>query len=68
MTAAGLIVGLGAAAALARSISFLLYGVTPYDRATYMAVPVLLLLVAAIACVFPALRAARIDPVRMLRN
>jgi predicted permease len=68
VTAAGLIVGLGAAAALGPSMSSLLYGVTPYDRAAYIAVPVLLLVVATIACVFPALRAARIDPVRMLRN
>jgi len=68
MVALGLMAGLGAAAAFGRSISSLLYGVTPYDRATYVAVPILLLTIAAIACVFPALRAARIDPVRMLRN
>jgi hypothetical protein len=68
LTATGLIAGLGAAAVLGRSISFLLYGVTPYDRATYVAVPALMLAIAAMACFFPALRAARVDPVRMLRR
>jgi predicted permease len=68
VTAAGLIVGLAAAAALGQWIASLLYGVTPHDPATYVAVPMVLLATAATACVVPALRAARIDPVRVLRQ
>jgi predicted permease len=68
ITAAGLTVGLGLSSVLARSMSFLLYGVTPHDRLTYAAVPLLLLVIAAVACVVPALRAARMDPVRVLRQ
>ena len=67
VTAAGLIVGLGAAAMLARSLSSLLYGVAPSDPITFVAVAALLAVVAIVACVVPARRAARVDPVRVLR-
>jgi putative ABC transport system permease protein len=43
------------------------FGVTPTDPATFVAVSVLLTLVAAAACYFPARRAARIDPVAALK-
>jgi ABC-type lipoprotein release transport system permease subunit len=55
-------------AALIRSIGALLYGVTPHDPITYAGVALLLLAVAAVACLGPALRAARLDPVRTLRE
>jgi ABC-type antimicrobial peptide transport system permease subunit len=67
VTAAGLIVGLGAAALLARSISSLLYGVVATDLVTFVAVGALLAIVAVVACVVPARRAARVDPVKALR-
>jgi predicted permease len=67
VTAAGLIVGLCAAALLARSISSLLYGVAAADPATFIAVGALLAAVAVVACLVPARRAARVDPVRVLR-
>jgi putative ABC transport system permease protein len=67
VTAAGLIVGLGAAALLARSISSLLYGVVAADPMTFIAVGGLLAIVAVAACLVPARRAARVDPARVLR-
>jgi ABC-type antimicrobial peptide transport system permease subunit len=67
VTAAGLIVGLGAAAMLARSLSSLLYGVAPSDPITFVAVAALLAVAAVVASVVPARRAARVDPVRVLR-
>jgi ABC-type antimicrobial peptide transport system permease subunit len=68
MTAAGIALGTLAALATARSLAALLYGVTPYDRLTYIAVPLLVALVSVLACLTPALRAARVDPMRALRS
>ena len=65
---AGLIVGVAAAAVLARSMASFLYGVTPHDGATYVVVPLLLLAVAAIACLGPVLRAMKVDPMKLLRS
>ncbi len=62
--AAGLAAGAGAALALGRLISGLLYGVAANDAATLAAAAAALALFAAAACVVPALRATRIDPVR----
>ena len=67
ITAAGLAGGLAAAALLVESLSKILYGVGPFDPATFVVVPVVLALAAALACVAPARRAARIDPIRALR-
>lgn len=67
ITAAGLAAGLAAAALLVQSLSKILYGVEPFDPITFTAVPVVLAAAAAVACVEPARRAARIDPIRALR-
>jgi putative ABC transport system permease protein len=67
VTVAGLVIGLGAAALVARSTSSLLYGVAAADPMTFVAVGVLLAIVAFVACLVPARRAARVDPVRVLR-
>ena len=63
----GLVIGLVGAAALGRLLSSLVFGVTPTDPITFVAVSVLLTLVAATACYFPARRAARIDPAAALK-
>lgn len=68
VTAAGLAVGIAGSFALTRSIATLLYGITPHDRLTYVAVPLLLAVVAVAASVAPALRAARLDPLKVLRE
>ena len=66
--AAGIALGLAAAATLARSISTFLYGVQPLDPVTFVSVCVVVALTAAIATAAPALRAVRLDPVVTLRN
>jgi ABC-type antimicrobial peptide transport system permease subunit len=64
----GLAVGLAAALALGRSLAALLYGITPFDGLSYAAVAAVLLAASLLACVVPARRAARIDPVEALRS
>jgi putative ABC transport system permease protein len=66
VTVIGVVVGLAAAFALTRVIGKLLYGVTATDPATFVAIPLLLLFVALLACYLPARRAARLDPTRAL--
>jgi putative ABC transport system permease protein len=68
VTTAGLTVGLAAAALLVESLSKILYGIRPLDPVTFTLVPLALAVAAALACVAPARRAARIDPLRALRS
>ncbi len=65
---AGVILGLGAALALSRVVSSLIYGVRATDPLTFAAVALLLLLVGIFAIIIPAFRATRIEPVRILRE
>jgi predicted permease len=64
----GIIVGLAGALGLTRMMSSLLFGVTPTDPFTFFSVLALLLFVALSACLFPAGRAMRIDPMVALRT
>jgi ABC-type antimicrobial peptide transport system permease subunit len=64
----GLILGLGASAGATRLIRSMLYGTGPLDPAIFAAVATTLLAVAALACLIPAWRAARIDPMEALRT
>jgi putative ABC transport system permease protein len=66
LTVIGVIVGLAGAFALTRVIGNLLFGVTATDPVTFVAIPLLLLFVALLACYLPARRAARLDPTRAL--
>ncbi len=63
----GLILGLGAAVALSRTLARLLYGVEPTDPAVYALVSCLLLAVVLLASHLPARQATRIDLTRSLR-
>jgi len=65
---AGLTLGLAVAAAVARSLSAFLYGVSAYDTVTFVLVPVVLAAVALAACIVPARRAASVDPLIVLRS
>ena len=59
--------GLGASFGLTRLISSGLYGVTATDPATYVAISLLLIIIALIACAVPTMRAVRIDPTIAVR-
>ena len=58
----GVIVGVAGAFGLTRVLANLLFGVTTTDPTTFVAIPLLLLFVALVACYLPARRAARLDP------
>jgi putative ABC transport system permease protein len=64
----GLACGLAASAALVRLIRSVLYQTEPLDPLVFAAVAATLLLVAAVACLVPAWRASRLDPVQALRT
>jgi putative ABC transport system permease protein len=68
LTLAGIAIGLVAALAASRLMAGLLYGVEPVDGPTYVMVPVLLGLAALVACLGPARRATRVDPVSALKT
>ena len=68
VTLTGLAVGAFLAVIASRLMSTLLYGFSPDYIMTVAAVSVLLVAVAALACVVPARRAARIDPMIALRQ
>lgn len=68
LTAAGIALGLCAAAAVARLIQALLFDVRPLEPFVYAIVATGFVIVAALACLVPSLRAARIDPIQALRE
>jgi ABC-type antimicrobial peptide transport system permease subunit len=68
LAVAGTTLGLVAAAGLARLMSSLLYGISPLDPPTYVAVAIVLLLAAVLASYLPARRAASIDPMLALKG
>ncbi len=67
LTAAGVLIGAGAAAGVTQFLRSLLFGVTPLDPVTYLAVPLALAVAALLASYLPARRAAAVDPVVALR-
>ena len=68
LAGAGLVLGILAAVGLSRFMASMLFGVGTLDLVTFIAVPVLLLAVAMIACLIPARRATRVDPMVALRD
>lgn len=64
----GLVFGLAGSAGAVRLIQAMLYGTRPPDAGIFAAVAATLLAVATLACLVPAWRASRIDPMHALRN
>jgi putative ABC transport system permease protein len=68
MTLIGLALGLVGAFSISRVLRGLLHGVSPTDPLTFVAVSIVLLVVALLACLVPARRATRVDPIIALRT
>jgi putative ABC transport system permease protein len=68
LTTAGVVFGMIAAAAMSVGIESLLFGVDPIDPLTFGAMTAALVATSAIACIVPARRAARVDPMVALRT
>ena len=64
---AGVVIGVAVAFAITRLMSSLLFGLDPTDTLTFVSVPILLLVVALVACYIPARRATKVDPLVALR-
>ncbi len=67
VAAVGIVVGIAAAWAGSRLMASLLYGISPRDPVIFAATPLVLAIVALLACWVPARRAARLSPVEALR-
>jgi macrolide transport system ATP-binding/permease protein len=68
LTVAGIIIGLVGSLALTRLMGNILYKVSPRDPIAFFSALIILIIVAVLACLIPARRAARIDPARALRT
>src|SRR5215213_3059411 len=67
LAAVGIAIGLAGAIAVTRYLTSLLFGVKPTDVVTFIAVAIMLALVVLVACLVPARRATRIDPLETLK-
>ena len=67
LAALGIVIGFALSLALSRALSAVLIDVSAYDVTIFLAVPVLLAAVALVACLVPARRATKIDPLKALR-
>lgn len=68
ITVTGIVLGIVGALGLARVTQSLLFGVSPTDPTTYLGVGSMILVVALLACLIPARRAMRVDPLVAIRN
>jgi predicted permease len=68
LTVVGIGIGMAASMVFARFLTSLLYGSHPFEPVVFISVASLLLVVSSTACLIPAARAARLDPVKTLRN
>ena len=68
VTFTGVAAGFAAALVAVQLVKSLLFGITPHDPVTLLLAPVSLLLIAVVACLLPAARAAKVDPMIALRT
>ena len=64
----GLIFGIAASALATQLLRSMLYGTQPLDAAAFAGAAAMLMAVAVMACLMPAWRASRIDPIQALRT
>jgi putative ABC transport system permease protein len=67
LAAIGIVIGVAGAIALTRYMTSLLFGVKPIDVVTFIGVAVILALVVLVACLVPARKATKIDPLEALK-
>ncbi len=67
-TLIGVIIGIGGSLALSRVVAKLVFGVNPADPSTLFAVALILGCVAFLACVIPAYRATKVEPMTALHE
>jgi predicted permease len=65
---AGIAIGVPAAFLLSRVMSSMLFGITTHDPVTFTALPLIIVAVTTVACYLPARRAARVDPVVVIKQ
>ena len=68
LTIVGIAIGLAFAVLFSRFAQAWLFGIGPRDPITFVLVPILLLIVASLACLVPAFAATRVDPAKSLRS
>ena len=67
LTALGMLIGTGAALFVTRSLSNLLFEIRPLDLISFFAAMILLAAISICACLVPAWRASRVDPIIAIR-
>jgi ABC-type lipoprotein release transport system permease subunit len=67
-TLVGCVAGVCLAAAFVRMLANMLFGISSWDAATFVAVLILVLVTSTVASLFPAVRAARVEPMQVLRE
>jgi putative ABC transport system permease protein len=67
LIACGVVLGLAVSLAVTRLLASFLYGIRATDPITFAAIPIILAIVAGIACYIPARRATKVDPLIALK-